>query len=398
MNTQTKNITLQYALLQATFWMAFAAISAFSSVYLLSLGISNSVIGLTLSLGALVSVFLQPLTGTLIDTSERITTKKVLLVSSVMMLAAAILMYPVSKGVPVLVPLLYGCLICLLQLQLPFTNSIAMESINGGFKLNFGPARAVGSIGYALSSLVMGKAAEALGGGVVQVFIVVGFVLVLLILLSFPAVAKAEKAVTEEKTEGDKEGLFTFLSKYDGFLIILVGLTMIYFSHMSINTFCLQVIIPRGGNSEALGIATAIAATVELIPMVIFPFLSKNVKMSILLRISGVFFSLKAIGTFLAANMTTFYLVQLCQTFAWGIMAVTLVYYVNELMDQHDKARGQAFAGMTYTISCVVSSLIGGTIIDHFGVDTLLIIGSAVSVIGTVILWTGLGKAEKSHS
>ena len=63
------------------------------------------------------------------------------------------------------------------------------------------------------------------------------------------------------------------------------------------------------------------------------------------------------------------------------------MYYVNNIVGEHDKARGQAFAGMSYTLSSVLGTFLGGNIIDLLGVNMMLIIGSILAAVGTIIVW-----------
>ena len=52
--------------------------------------------------------------------------------------------------------LFYGCCLTILQLLTPFVNSLGMESINQGKRLNFGVARGMGSVGYAIVAYTLG--------------------------------------------------------------------------------------------------------------------------------------------------------------------------------------------------------------------------------------------------
>lgn len=433
----SKNITVQFSCVQAAYWMGFACVSAFSSVYLLSIGISNSLIGLTLSLGALASAIIQPYVGMLIDYNPKITTKSVLLFTAVIMTVLALLLYPVSQGVPAIIPLMYGFLMLLLQLAQPFSNSIGMAAINAGYTLHFGPARAIGSLGYALVAFVLGKVAASKGGGIVPAFIALSFILVIITLMFFPLKENSETIIKENseamkdnleesgnskdlggllnngsKTEelrseelvikesevekSNKKGVMAFFSKYKALGIMVIGLVLIFFSHVILNSFGLQIIVSKGGSSESMGIATAISASIEVVPMFLFPILKKKFKVSSLLKVAAVFFTLKIIFTLFAPNVPIYYAVQSCQMLGWGIMAVSIVYYVNDLVDVEDTAQGQAYSGMALTIGNVLGNLVGGRVIDSFGINTLLAAGSIAAIIGSIIFFAGVNLSKVS--
>ena len=392
MNTQNKNITVHFSLIQVAYWAGFASISAFSSVYLLSIGISNSLIGLTLSLGALASALIQPYVGILIDHHPKITTKKVLIAASSSIVIIAMLLYPVSKGVPVIVPLMYGFLMLLLQLAQPFSNSIGMAGINAGYKLHFGPARAIGSLGYALIALILGKVTAIKGGNVVPAFITASFVLTIIALFIYPLKEQTGLHVHDDSSsaEAKRPGVTDFFKRYKALGIMTIGLVL--------NSFGLQIITSKGGTSENMGISTAISATIEVVPMFLFPILKKKFKVSSLLKLSAVFFTLKVLVTYLAFNVPTYYAAQGCQMLGWGVMAVSIVYYVNDLVDATDTAQGQACSGMALTIGNVLGNLVGGRVIDSYGIDTLLFAGSVAAAIGTVIFWIGVNLSKKDKS
>lgn len=395
-----KDITLQYSFIQATFWMGFAAISAFASVYLLDFGISNSAIGLIISMGALVSALSQPIVGNLVDNHPSVTLKKVLSTVGAAAVIIAMLLYPASGASPALLSVLYGMLIFSIQFGQPFTNAIGMAGQNAGYKLLFGPARAIGSLGYALVAYVLGIVTAKLGSNVVPVFIAAVFLFHFLSIVIFPlkeksAFAEAEISVETKGQAAHSTSVLGFLKKYKSFSIMLVGMVLIYFSHVVLNSFAIQIIVPRGGSSANMGTATAISAGIELVPMFLFPIVRKKVKINYLLRLSTVFFTLKVLFTYLSSSVAGYYMAQSCQMIGWGVMAVAIVYFVNENIAECDQAQGQAFAGMALTVGNVIGGLFGGIIIDVAGIDTLLIIGLICAAVGTVIFWLGIGKSEK---
>lgn len=408
-----KDITVHYSFIQATFWMQVAIIATFASVYLLDLGINNSTIGLILSLGALCSAILQPILGNLIDNSNRYSTKGVLALTTGIAIVGSILLYPISHAASGILAILYGSLVLVIQLNQPFLNALGMECQNSGFKLLFGPARAIGSLGYALLSYFLGILTVKFSPQILPLCAAIVFLVNFLFVITFPLKTKnaADKetdsdnintaikssADTDNSLKGDeKTSILGFLRKYKAFSIMLVAMVLIYFSHTVINSFLLQVIIPRGGNSGNMGVATSISAAVELVPMILFPFLQKKIKINHMLRFSTVFFTLKSLLTYLSGNVISIYLVSTLQMLGWAIMVVAIVYFVNENIGKHEQAQGQAFAGMSYTIANVLGGFIGGIIIDDYGINTLIIISTVVSLIGTVIFFIGINMAEKA--
>ena len=63
--------TLRFCLIQGLFWGSFGCVFAFSSVYLLAKGFTNSQVGYILSAGSAVSVIMQPVVGSFVDKSKK---------------------------------------------------------------------------------------------------------------------------------------------------------------------------------------------------------------------------------------------------------------------------------------------------------------------------------------
>ena len=136
-----------------------------------------------------------------------------------------------------------------------------------------------------------------------------------------------------------------------------------------------------------MGTATAIAAMCELPTLFLFSFIVRKIRCDILLRISGIFYAIKAIGSLLAPNVLTYYSVQTLQMLGWGLMTVVSVYYVNIIMEKEDVIKGQAYFTMTYTLGSVAAAFIGGALIDISGVNAMLIFSVISVVIGAVIVF-----------
>ena len=167
-------------------------------------------------------------------------------------------------------------------------------------------------------------------------------------------------------------------------------------SHSLINSFNYQIAMAKGGGSGEMGNAMTISAVSELPTMFLFGYLLKKKSSVFWFRLSGLFFVLKSIGTFLAFNIPTYYAAQPFQMFGWALINVACVYYVDGIMEPQDSIKGQAYMAMTITAGNVMSSLFGGWLIDAAGVGAMLICASLAAFIGWLIVCS-VRKKQKLH-
>lgn len=392
-----KNVTVYYSLIMALYSIGFVAMSAFSSFYLLNNGLSSGAIGILIAVSSLVAVGLEPVIGALIDRTRRVSTKGVMLVIGVCIVILGLLILFIPNKSTALNTTLYGISMLLLMLSQPFVSTLGMDAINYGYPINFGVGRGMGSLGYALGSFVFGRISVVFGPRSVPIAFSTAFGVLCIILFLYPVKKEFRPATSEGGKHGTHSSPFLFLLKYKRLAIILIGLILIYFSHSLINVFTLQIVEPKGGTSATMGTSSAIAAVCELITTLLFAFYMKKIKLHLIIKISGVFFTLKILFSYIVTNVPAFYAIQGLQMFGWGFMSIGIIYYVNSMVDDCDKAQGQAYAGMALTIANVLASSVGGNIIDKFGINTMLLTGTTASAIGTVILWVVMKEIKQKQ-
>ncbi|RHV80175.1 MFS transporter [Blautia sp. OF11-22] len=218
-------------------------------------------------------------------------------------------------------------------------------------------------------------------------------ILFLICVFRFPF-KKDRKKAEAEKEETGAAGPVDFLKRYPSFVVVLLGCILIFMSHSLINSFNYQIAMAKGGGSGEMGNAMTISAVSELPTMFLFGYLLKKKSSVFWLRLSGLFFVLKSIGTFLAFNIPTYYAVQPFQMFGWALINVACVYYVDGIMEPQDSIKGQAYMAMTITAGNVMSSLFGGWLIDAAGVGAMLICASLAAFIGWLIVCLGSKEAK----
>ena len=389
--SKSKSLTPGYALIHSTFWMAYAASTSYTSVYLLDAGFTNTQIGLLIAAVGLISAFLQPTTAAYADKPTSPSLKKIVIAICVTFSALAAILLFSGKASPVLIIICYGGLVMINQLLIPLVNALGMQSINQGKNLNFGVARGIGSVAYAVAAYFIGIIVAASGTSAAPLCAVIFSVLMILVVMKFPfqkvvTDAPAKAPETKAKRHTPFDSLIYFFNHYRSFCYVLVGYVFICTCHMLLNNFAFQIISTKGGGTAEAGTALSLGAMAELPTMFLFGHLLKKAPAATWYRTASIFFVLKAVGSLLAPNVLTFYAVQLQQMGAWAQNTVSSVYYVNSIMDKQDAIKGQACMTMAFTLGNVVSALFGGPLLDYAGITITLLFATAMGVIGMLII------------
>lgn len=383
-----KNRTLGYALIQSFFWVCYAAVMGFVSMYLLQAGFDNSQVGQMIAAAGLLSALLQPVVAAYADRPGSMSLGALIRLSGLATLACALGLIFI-RGNKALTGLLYGLSMVLLQLTTPLVNALGIATVNSGEKMNFGVARGFGSLGYAAAAYLIGLVAQRFGAVTVPICMAAGFAFMVLSVTGYGPV-KRENAPAAER--GKKGG---FLRRYPRYAAVLAGLVLIFVSHVVLNSFIYQIVEFKGGGSQEMGVAMALASLIELPIMFLFGWMLKKARCHVWFRLAGVFFFLKCLGTLLCGDIPGFYAVQLFQMFGWALMTVSSVFYINAIMAPEDSVKGQACFTMSMTLGNVVGAIAAGRILDALGVQAMLAFGTASALAGAVIVLIFAQRTEE---
>lgn len=179
--------------------------------------------------------------------------------------------------------------------------------------------------------------------------------------------------------------LFSFINKYPTFSLMLVSVFFMYLSHNMIGVYFLQLIQSLEGNSGHLGTALAIQAIVEIPMLFGFSYIMKKVKISSLMVISSFGYVAKALMYAISKNVTMVYFAQTFQIFSFAILVAASVYYTGRMVSKEEQNRGQSLMASMLPAGMVAGSLIGGWMIEKWGMPTILVFNVVVAVIGLII-------------
>lgn len=383
-------MTMRYGLIQFFYWIVFGDAIGFSSVYLLECSFTNAQIGILAAAACAVALVVQPTVAGYAESPRGPSLKAIIgALSGALAILSLSLMFIRSlcaTGV------IYCALIMLLHTLNPLINALGAECINQKKRLNFGIARGMGSVGYAALSGCLGAILSFTGARIQPLTICALSVALSVSVLCFPFVKAAKPA--SKNLERAAVNPRRFLVRYRRFILMLLGCVLVYTSHSFLNTFCYQIVVSKGGSSGEMGVVMAVAALAEMPAIFLFSRMLKLCRCDTWMRISGVAFTLKALGSLAVPDIRVYVAVQLLQLLAWGVMTVATVYYVSAIMDEQDAIKGQAYLGMAFTLSSIIGSIFGGMLIDQTGVHGMLVFSLIVSAAGMVILLFACERCE----
>ena len=391
--------TIKYTLLNAAYFVAFCTIHAYAAVYLLANGFSNTEVGILLAVANIISAVLQPVIAGIIDKPGFLTNKRFILISVMIIFAGSVILmlFPEHK---LIIFAVYALIYMIQFAYQPVMTALCFEYQKAGYNIFYGLARGLGSASFAITSFFIGRIVERSGVSVLLWVNLASMIISALIVLSFNRnnSAASDDNNTDRSAGVAHNSLSSFVKTYPAFSLFLIGTVCFFFAHNMINDFMIQIIRQLGGAESELGFANFLQAILELPVMALIGIVLKKISAEKLLVFSGGAFFVKILILVGASTMAHMYISQSFQLFAYAVFIPAGAYYVSNTMEELDQVKGQAFITSAITIGGVFSNLISGVILDHLGIKTMLITGSAVCFIGVLIAVIAMRRLPHHNS
>lgn len=396
---KSQSLDMRYACIHGFYWMTCCSMIGYASVFLLNKGFSNSVIGIVLALSNILAVVGQPAVASYMDKATKLTLRMMVsfVLVAIIVLSAVLLM--VGNTSMLMLVLVVVVFTLMLTLQ-PFINSLTFVFEKQGIHINFGLARGIGSVAYAVISLILGNVVKTVSPNILPYFYIGLSMCMLAFVFTFYLPGHKNDLDHEEvKNEtGEKISLMSFVKKYKSFMIMLIATVLLFVDHSIINNFFIQVVNHIGGTASDMGNAIFLAAVLELPTMALFMKIQTKIGCHKMMLIAAIFFSVKHVLTYFAVNMFMIYAAQVIQMFAYAVFIPASVYYISQLVESSDLVKGQALMTGAMTLAGVFSSLVGGILLDELGVSHVLLIGAIISVLGTVCMFFGVENVDQKKN
>lgn len=380
-----RQMNMEYAALQGSYWMAYCMVLSFASVFLLARNYSNSEIGVILAISNVLALLIQPLAAELADKSEKISILHILWIlcaaTAAFLLAASL----VSVRSAVL-SISYACAFALLIVLQPFITSLSFHIDRWGLHINFGACRAIGSLAYAVLAAIMGSAVEKLGMNSIPVSGLLCTALFMAV-LAVITVQNRRQGKAQVPSSGKPEGssIFSFIRQNKRYSLFLLGAALLFATHSLLGNFIIVIVRNVGGDSADMGRLCGYMALLEMPAMILFDRLTTKFRCSSLLKFSVVMFTVKALAIFLVPSVGFMYAAFTLQALSFAVYTPAGIKYAMLVVDGKDAVKAQAFLTLTGTLGSIFASLLGGVMFDTIGTSMTLLAGAIVSGVGSVI-------------
>lgn len=276
--SMNKKVNIAYSGIHGFYWMIFAVINSFSSIFLLSKGYSNWEIGTILSVGNILAVTLQPIIANFADRNKKVSVYQIMTTLAIFIVCLSILLYNL-KGKNAVLSIAYVLIFMTMVLLQPFCNALIFDFEKVGVPTNFGFCRSIGSFAYAVLCIILGALVHNLGTKilpVVTIIISAGFILAIWMISKL--YGNASKAFSETCTASKSEvgtsrediSFKEFISNHKIFIAINLGVLGIYFADAVINVYMAQIVENVGGNSKDVGKVFSVLAFLEVPTLMLF--------------------------------------------------------------------------------------------------------------------------------
>ena len=392
-NEKTGSFTFAFSLVQATYWMTACAVLSYSAIYLQALSFSNFSIGIITALGRVLGAVAGPVIASYLDSHPKFPTARMntpLLLMQVALFGVLQFIGGSSFITGLVFALIVGLFISTNSVILRFCGDCAV----GGFDLNYGIARGIGSLAFIIPSVLLGIIFKRVSAANLPLAGILLLILQLAVNFYAGAFFRGQRSVSVREDGAKSSSLFKFFKEEPVFARLLVGIMLLFFGYYSHNTFLINVVRNAGGDTATMGLISGVGAALEIPFMFMFSGLRKKCKLSSLLIFAVTAFSGKVLMIALVTNVAGLFAAQILQGFGYALYAAAIVPYVSAVIPARNAAKGQSLVYTMEMLSGVTANLIAGKLYDITTVRTTLLTGFAVTVIGLITFISGTKKVE----
>lgn len=366
--------------LQYFYWSGFCAFFGFLVMYLKTKNFNEVQIGIIMSAISIASIVGQPFWGYFSDKRRGI--KKILI--------ASLLISSISG---LFIPQFYSSIVAVsaICIIISFTensmqsiiDSWSISSINKKPWIDYGLTRGMGSLGYAITAVILGVLLDRFDYNLIFYFHLVlqlGAVAFCFILEDIPTTPEHESEPLKLKV------LLKSIKESRMFICFLVSTILVFTGFRAAFTFYPLLLSQKGGGNSELGMALFIMCICEIPILLISKRLLLKFKDTTLILISMSFFVLRIALHIVVSSALGLVWIQAMQGLSYALFLPASIYYINRISPKGLNSTYITIATAGYMgIGSILGSMLGGVIIERMGIYTLYQFSGIIAFLGFVV-------------
>ena len=363
---------VNFGILGFLYWAFFASFIGFITTYFKNCGMSNSMLSLVVAAYMFCAFLGAFFWGGLAD--KRQSNKKVFIpelsILTVLCIAEFFLVKVNIWFAAILHPLI-GFMAPPLGTNLDAWMLRAFDYDAG----NFGRARSLGSVGYAVSMLLLGQVYNLIGFHMIP--FMTGILAVLIIVLALRTEEKPYAAVKKEAPKGNTKDLL----KIRPYVILIIILFLTGVSTSPVNSLKIVILESVGGDVSILGSDSFIGVMVQAV----FIFISGSLRRlpSKLRMLSvAVFATLMLVCVWLAANPAMIIIGTVMMNISYGLLLPTMREITEKNVPAELKNTAHSLTDAVFgSFAGVFALLYSGVLMDAFGAQFVAFLGVLIMIV-----------------
>ena len=391
MDSKTRKRLLLFSLVEALYFAVFA-ITSYQTVFLQDKGLRSEQIGLIVSVSSMTGLVISPLWGIISDRLHSAKGTFLVTVSvSGVMYATMPLLGKLFGGSFAFFVVYIPAIFAFKQATNAMLDSWCVSELTP-MGVSYGSARLWGSIGYCVTSILLG----AIVG--VRLPINVAFYLIaplLLLLFAACGALRSEKKQSNVRDRTRNRGAICALLKNKQFVVYMIyalGLNI----YLAVTLIFMPYILEQAGcEASQIGTVTGFRALMEIISMFVGAKLSKRIPIKYILLLPGILFGIEHLCYPLAGGLPGMLCIMLLSGLAGGFFYSLGPSYIYEIVPPEVVNTAQTFNAMNLTVVSIIGTAIGGIVIEAWGASTLTVACGVFILTLTVLFGSSVWNEKK---
>ncbi len=383
----TNRYPVQYALFLMAYYMTNAVFQGYTSLYYTSIGFTTTQIGAIFAAIALVSMFTQPMWGTM---GDRVRSRNRLIRFLVAGAVVSILSFLLTKSFApsLLLACVFSCFYTSIQ---PMGDSVILAALERQGQ-PFGPLRLAGGMAFAVTSLIFGSLLNVSGREVWAIYATA-----ILCSMMIPA-SYALPNTPGYQSKSGKRMSFKALLKNRELMRLMIFMQPMQMTMGDFYTVFSPLFLSfDGANGTLLGWCYFISAIGEIPYLLLSDKLYEKWGAGRLMCISAAVLTLRWIILATTSNVPVTMLSQLLHGWGFIVMTVSMAKHISHTVPEELQASGQMLlAVVSYGIARAAGNLLGGLLADVMGRQNVFCLTAAICLIDLIIFAPKFLKKKNS--